>query len=98
MIHELPKKLEEIRLKCGYTQDYVAKSIGEPSAIIIWAYENGEKSPTADVLFALSKLYHCNIEYFFGNPYEYRPDLLDITDLPDAQKKALFTLVDSMKA
>ena len=62
MINGLPEKLKKLRQKQGYSQQKVAKRL-EVSPSIISGYETGERTPSVEMLLALSYLYRCSTDY-----------------------------------
>ena len=58
-------RYQELRLKYGYTQEYVAEAIGV-SRITYIRYENGERQIKVPELIALANLYHVSIDYILG--------------------------------
>lgn len=56
MIQGLPEKLKDLREKRKLSQKSVAKRLNM-SPSIISSYETGERTPSVEVLLALSRLY-----------------------------------------
>lgn len=65
MIRGLAERLKEIRIKLNYSQREVARQL-YVSPSIISGYETGERTPSAENLLALSRLYRCSIDYLLG--------------------------------
>jgi len=57
----LATKLKELRKVYGYTQDYVASSLGIVRQTYSH-YENGKRKPSPDVLFKLAGLYNISVD------------------------------------
>ena len=103
MINGLPDKLQTLRLKSGYSQNKIAQKLGlSPSTIS--SYENGDRTPSVEILLALSYLYHCSTDFLLGrspinaddnsSPKTYT---LDVTGLSHQEIKALTQLIRVMK-
>lgn len=96
MIQDLPDKLKALRSKCGYSQKQVADKVNV-SPSIISAYETGERTPSAEVLFSLSNIYNCSIDYLLGKQTVEPEIILDTTGLSDNQIRAINILIESIK-
>ena len=101
MIKGLPQKLKELRILNNFTQKAVANKLGiSPS--IVSGYETGERTPSTEILLALSYLYHCSADYLLGkNDDKYNtipPVILDTDGLTKKQIQVLSLLIDTMKA
>ena len=57
-------RLRIVRERKGYTQDFVAKSIGI-SRNAYSALERGESLPSLPVAYKLSYFFKCNLRYLF---------------------------------
>ena len=97
MVNKLSERLRKMRLKSGLSQRQAANRL-YISPSIISAYENGERTPSAENLLALSFLYKCSVDYLLGKTPENDRILLDITDLDDNEIRILSELVESMKS
>ena len=96
MIVGLPERLRELRGKYGLTQKQIAERIGV-SPSIVSGYETGERTPSTEVLLALSHLYHTSTDYLLGRKASSPKTLLDLDGLTDQQKAAVIELVQCMK-
>ena len=96
MIKGLPQKLQELRTKYGYSQKQVAQKL-EISPSIVSGYETGERTPSVEILLALSYLYNCSVDYLLGKQANEHKIALNVDDLSDKQVAALSALVDSMR-
>lgn len=96
MINGLPEKLRELRTKYGYSQKEVANKL-DVSPSIVSAYESGERTPSTEILLALSYLYNSSTDYLLGRSVDIPPLALDISGLPEKQIKALAVLIETMK-
>jgi len=96
MIQDLPDKLKALRSKYGYSQKQVADKV-DVSPSIISAYETGERTPSAAVLFSLSNIYNCSIDYLLGKQNVEPKVILDTTGLTDNQIRAINILIESIK-
>ena len=94
MIKGLPEKLANLRVKYGYSQKQVADRIGV-SPSIVSCYETGMRTPSTEVLLALSYLYNCSTDYLLGKPASSIK--IDADGLSDKQIQAIIQLIDSMK-
>lgn len=96
MINGLPKKLQTLRKQYRYSQKQVAQKLNV-SPSIVSGYETGERTPSTEILLALSYLYHCSTDYLLGKTSEAPRATIDVTDLTDRQVQALNSLVESIK-
>lgn len=96
MIKELPQKLKQLRMSHNYSQKQVADKLGiSPS--IVSSYETGERTPSTDVLLALSYLYKCSTDYLLGKTNEAPDIILDTDGLNQEQIQVLQSLIEVMK-
>lgn len=96
MIKGLPQKLQTLRTKYGYSQKQVAEKLGV-SPSIVSGYETGERTPSTEILLALSYLYNCSTDYLLGKQVD-RPQLvLDVEGLTDEQIHAISNLIDTIR-
>lgn len=96
MIAGLSDRLKGLRDKYGLSQKQVAERLGV-SPSIVSGYETGERTPSTEVLLALSRLYHVSTDYLLGRNLSAQKTLLDLGGLTDSQKAALLALVQAMK-
>lgn len=96
MIHGLPEKLKELRLKYGYSQSKVAKHL-RVSPSIISGYETGERTPSVEMLLSLSYLYRCSTDYLLGRENIKRSTSLDVEGLSANQILALSKLIQTIR-
>ena len=64
----LKDMLKELRVKNGYTEEFIANYLGTTQAVV-WKYESGktEKVPV-EVIKKLCLLYHVSADYMLGLP------------------------------
>ena len=96
MIKGLAEKLRESRIKCNYTQWAVAKKL-EVSPSIISGYETGERTPSAEMLLALSRLYRCSTDYLLGREAVEPSATLNVDGLSTNQIAALTELIRTIR-
>lgn len=96
MINGLPEKLRELRRKYCYSQKEVAIKLGV-SPSIVSAYESGERTPSTEILLALSYLYNSSTDYLLGRSVDTPPLALDISGLTEKQIKAIKALIESIQ-
>lgn len=103
MIQGLPEKLKDLREKRKLSQKSVAKRLNM-SPSIISSYETGERTPSVEVLLALSRLYRCSTDYLLGretvDPMDFLDDAtpsLDVDGLSARQIRALESLVRAIR-
>ena len=96
MISGLPEKLKELRVKYGFSQRKVAKHLGV-SPSIISGYETGERTPSAEMLLALSDLYRCTTDYLLGRESVKPSTVLDVGGLSADQIFALSELIRTIR-
>lgn len=96
MINGLPERLRALRLKYDLSQREAAERIGVSTSIIS-GYETGERTPSTEVILALSYLYHCSTDYLLGKKITASNDSLDVNGLTQEQVDALNALIKTMK-
>lgn len=69
----LSKNLKFLRLKSGFSQDYIAEILGYKSYTTIQKWEMGVSEPSISVLNKLSKIYNVNMDDI------YSKDLQDLS-------------------
>ena len=96
MINGLPQRLQELRTKYGLSQRAVAKQL-DISPSVVSAYETGERTPSTEILLALSYLYKCSTDYLLGKEKQ-KPVLTIPTDgLTHEQIQAVISLINTIK-
>lgn len=96
MIKGLPDKLKELRMQHHYSQKEVAHKLNiSPS--IVSGYETGERTPSTEILLALSYLYQCSTDYLLGKVTDSPTIVLNTTGLNEEQIQALQYLIHVMK-
>ena len=96
MIKGLPEKLKELRTINHLSQKEVAAKL-DLSPSIVSGYETGERTPSTEVLLAISYLYKCSTDYLLGKSSEQPPVILDVDGLNSNELHALQSLIDVMK-
>lgn len=96
MINGLPERLKELRLKNGFSQRMVAKQL-EVSPSIISGYETGERTPSVELLLALSYLYRCSTDYLLGKDTAMPEKILLAEGLTSRQYQALLELIHAIR-
>jgi len=96
MIYGLPAKLQRLRLNKGLTQKEVADRLCiSPS--IISGYETGERTPSTEVLLALSYLYQCSTDFLLGKQVQEPAIILNTEGLTEHQVQAIISLIAAFK-
>ena len=76
------------------SQKEVANAVGvNPS--VISNYENGERTPSVEVLMSLASLYHCSVDYLLGIEKSSRASI-DVSMLDDEQISRLQYFLSSI--
>ena len=96
MIKDLPEKLQTLRAKYHFSQRQVAERIGV-SPSIISGYESGERTPSVEVLLALSYLYNCSVDYLLGKRSPEPTTSIDISGLSEKEIQAIHALIDVIR-
>lgn len=96
MIHGLPEKLKELRVKYKYTQREVAERMNV-SASVVAGYEQGNRCPSTEILCRLADIYQCSTDYLLGREPDKHQIILDVNGLTAQEIEAVSHLVDSMK-
>lgn len=95
MIKGLPEKLKALRTQHGFSQKQVADKLGV-SPSIVSGYETGERTPSTEILLAISYLFNTSTDFLLGRQTADPRTLLDISKMTDAQKAALVALIESI--
>lgn len=93
MIHGLAERLKELRIKSNYSQREIARQL-YVSPSIISGYETGERTPSAENLLALSRLYRCSVDYLLGKESDEPIMTLVVDDLSNEQIRVLQELIE----
>ena len=96
MIEGLPARLREARLRCRYTQKFVAERV-HVSQSMIAGYESGYRTPNAETLLALAYLYQCSTDYLLGKEKLSGSVVLNLTGFSSEQIDALSHLIDTIR-
>lgn len=96
MIKGLPERLKELRISNNLTQKAVSERLNLSTSIIS-GYETGERSPSTEILLALSYLYHCSTDYLLGKNTDRPSTVLNVDGLTREQIALLSSLIDTMK-
>lgn len=96
MIKGLPERLHDMRTKQGLSQKQVAEKIGV-SPSIVSGYETGERTPSTEVLLALSYLFQCSTDYLLGKQNTAPAAYINADGLTVEQYKAICALVESIR-
>lgn len=94
MINGLPERLQQLRQKYGLSQKAVADRLGISTSIIS-GYEVGIRTPSVEMLYRLSGLYHCSTDFLLGKSAP--TDTLDVSGLTEEQVRLLERLIENMK-
>ncbi len=83
MVQGLGELLQQKRSSIKLSQKEVANAVGvNPS--VISNYENGERTPSVEVLMSLASLFHCSVDYLLGIEKTSRASI-DVSMLNDEQ-------------
>lgn len=83
MVQGLGERLQQKRSSIKLSQKEVANAVGvNPS--VISNYENGERTPSVEVLMALASLLHCSVDYLLGIEKSSHASI-DVSMLDDEQ-------------
>lgn len=96
MIHGLPERLHELRNSYRLSQRQVSEKIGV-SPSIISGYETGERTPSTEILLALSNLYNCSTDYLLGKQQSSPGAVLNADGLTADQLQAIRTIISELR-
>lgn len=95
MIKGLPEKLRDLRIKHGFSQREAADKLNiSPS--IISGYETGERTPSTEILLAISYLYNCSTDYLLGKNQNTPDFVIDTKGLKPEQIQAILNLIKTI--
>lgn len=95
----LPERLKMLRLEHHHTQSDIAQML-QCGVSGVSSYESGARTPNYEILLKYASFFHVTTDYLLGNTgVSEAPErnYLDVTGLPDADVRALETLVHSLK-
>lgn len=95
MVRGLGEKLQSQRILHKLSQKEVASMLGVSPAVIS-NYENGERTPSVEMLMSLAGLYHCSTDYLLGLSKDTNDRLLDCPMLSDKQVSLLQSFISSL--
>lgn len=87
-MHELGKRLRELRINLGLTQAQVSERIGISTALIS-SYEIASRYPSYDKLIKLATLYGVTTDYLLGLDNRHFIDVSSLTPIQLAAIKAV---------
>ena len=96
MISGMPQKIRELRMKYNFTQKQVGEKVGV-SPSIISGYETGERTPSVEVLLALSYLFNCSTDYLLGKNNSTNLPAVSSEGLTQEQISALNIFLQTIK-
>lgn len=97
MIYGLPEKLRKLREKYGFSQGDIADRLDVTSSLVS-SYERGERTPSLPIILKLSYIYNCSVDYLLGKNNDANSHIyIDVTNVLEEQRKALFELVKTME-
>lgn len=93
-MNEIYKHIEKLRKDNGLTQVELSKMLGiSRSAVNSW--EMGLSNPNIEHIIALAKIFKVTTDYLLM--IDGSRHLIDISDLPDKEKKIIIDLADALK-
>ena len=95
MVRGLGEKLQSQRMLHKLSQKEVASML-DVSPAVISNYENGERTPSVEMLMSLAGLYHCSTDYLLGLSKDTNDRLLDCPMLSDKQVSLLQSFISSL--
>lgn len=96
MVRGLGEKLQSQRMLHKLSQKEVASML-DMSPAVISNYENGERTPSVEILMALASLYHCSTDYLLGLSKDKNDKLIDCSMLSDKQMLLLENFLASFQ-
>ena len=93
MINGLPERLRLQRESLHYSQKAVAERLNVSMSLIA-AYEYGTRTPSVEMLLALSYFYHCSTDYLLGKEENTEKKL----NLNTNQMTSLINFINTMQA
>lgn len=95
MIQGLPNRLRTLRQNYGMSQRSVAAQL-DVSPSIVSGYESGERTPSAEMLLALSNLFRCSTDYLLGKENSYT-DVVSLQKLTPARRQLILSLINELE-
>lgn len=96
MIYGLGERLYKQRQLLRLSQKEVAAAV-HVSPSIISNYENGERTPSLEILIALANLYRCSTDYLLGYELHDKNKSLDASMLNDEQRQLMQCFLYSLR-
>ena len=95
MVYGLPEMIKKLRKARGLSQKALSELIGV-SPSIISGYETGERTPSLEILLALSKIFNCSTDVMLGRE---SPSVcaIETCGLNEKQINAISKLIEAFK-
>ena len=91
---DLGKRLKDLRMEHGLTQQQVADRVWVSKAMVS-SYELSSRAPSYNVLIKLAKLFGVSTDYLLG--VESGKQTVDVSMLSSKQIKLILDLIEEMK-
>ena len=91
---DLGKRLKDLRIEHGLTQQQVADRVWVSKAMVS-SYELSSRAPSYNVLIKLAKLFGVSTDYLLG--VESGKQTVDVSMLSSKQIKLILDLIEEMK-
>ena len=91
---DLGKRLKDLRMEHGLTQQQVADRVWVSKAMVS-SYELSSRAPSYNVLIKLAKLFGVSTDYLLG--VESGKHTVDVSMLSSKQIKLILDLIEEMK-
>ena len=90
---EFGKRLRELRVQSGLTQQQLGAQIGVTKSVISF-YELQERAPSPEVLVKLASTFHVTTDYLLGVE---KAQVVDVSGLTDSDIQLVYSLIDTLR-
>lgn len=88
------KKLKELRIKEGFTQQTLANRLGISKSVVSY-YELHERTPSPDIIKKLSSIFHVSSDYLLGID---KTETIDVTGLTPEERSVIENMVTLLRS
>lgn len=96
MVQGLPDRLKEMRAKYGFSQRAVADRLHVSSSVVA-GYEQGNRTPSTEVLLRLADIYQCSTDYLLCRERDKHQIILNVDGLTNKQIEAISHLIEAFR-
>lgn len=88
------KRLKELRLQSGMTQQQLAEKLGLTKSVVSF-YELRERTPSPEILVKLSTIFHVSTDYLLGID---KSETLNVSGLTPEDIDMVYSLINYLRS